>query len=244
MREPTAFPVFRAEGHDRLDFASVPDEDLVQLQVRRFFFAGRFAVHPWFLAFDASERTFECWELWTYGQEPEGEFWVSEQAAYSSDGREPEPVRASTFRYGSIRATRGITTPSWPVEGVVLEEWRGEEARRLLEILRRPEDYPHRNRYHLWPGPNSNTYVAWALRRAKLSCDLHPLMVGKDCVGWWGLGAALSTTRTGLQVETPIVGAKVGLKDGIEVHLFETTFGLDLWPPALKTPLGRFGVPE
>ena len=92
------------------------------------------------------------------------------------------------------------------------------------------------------PGPNSNTYVAWVLKRAKVPVDLHPMAIGKDFLGL--IGAGLSPTRTGVQVESPILGLKVGLKDSIEIHLLCTTIGLDLWPLAFKTPFGGLGIPE
>ena len=35
-----------------------------------------------------------------------------------------------------------------------------------------------------------------------------------------------------------------GLLDGVELHFLGGTFGLDLWPPAIKTPFGRLGFAE
>jgi len=127
----------------------------------------------------------------------------------------------------------------------VLFEWRGEEAKYILEVLRKPNDYPHKLKYSFFFGPNSNTYVAWVLRRARVSADLHPLMAGKDYLGWHGFGMWYTNTFSGIQIESPLVGVKVGLLDGAEVHLgIFTLFGIDLWPPAFKTPLGRFGFAE
>jgi hypothetical protein len=37
---------------------------------------------------------------------------------------------------------------------------------------------------------------------------------------------------------------KAGLADGLELHLLTFTFGLDAWPPAIKTPLGRVGFDD
>ncbi len=129
-------------------------------------------------------------------------------------------------------------------EGVVTGEWYGEDARAILRVLSRPEDYPHIETYHYWPGPNSNTYVAWVLGQSGLRVDHHPLAIGKDYIGLWGFGARATTTRTGVQIESPIIGLKLGLMDGVEVHVLGMTLGVDLWPPALKTPLGRFGMAE
>ncbi len=60
--------------------------------------------------------------------------------------------------------------------------------------------------------------------------------VGKDWRGW--IGGGVTSERTGLQVETPMLGFKIGLKEGIEVHVIGLSFGIDLWPPAIIVPLG------
>jgi hypothetical protein len=145
-------------------------------------------------------------------------------------------------KWGAIDKLENLTF--LPKEGKVVGEWRREEARRILEVLERPEDYPHGQKYRYWPGPNSNTYATWVLRQSGIRIDHHPLAVGKDYMGFWGFGAWTTTTRTGLQVESPILGVKLGLLDGLELHLLCMTLGIDIWPPAIKTPLGRFGVVE
>ena len=37
---------------------------------------------------------------------------------------------------------------------------------------------------------------------------------------------------------------KLGLKDGLEIHILCLTVGVDIWPPAIETPFGRLGFPE
>ena len=68
-------------------------------------------------------------------------------------------------------------------------EWRGAEASRIVSVLKDVENrYPFCDRYLPWPGPNSNTFVAWVLREAGIEFPLH----------WKALGqsyrVALSTT--------------------------------------------------
>lgn len=36
----------------------------------------------------------------------------------------------------------------------------------------------------------------------------------------------------------------LGLREGVELHRFGATLGINLWPPALKTAFGRLGVLE
>jgi hypothetical protein len=47
-----------------------------------------------------------------------------------------------------------------------------------------------------------------------------------------------------VQAETSGLGCKVGLFDGVDVHFLCFTFGLDAWPPAVKSPLGRVSFSE
>jgi hypothetical protein len=51
-------------------------------------------------------------------------------------------------------------------------EWRGAQAATLKSVLEEAQTYPFCQRYRYWPGPNSNTYAAWVLRRAGID---HPL---------------------------------------------------------------------
>ena len=121
-------------------------------------------------------------------------------------------------------------------------EWHDADARALIDVLAHSAEYPYRNRYLAWPGPNSNTYVAWVLRRAGVAADLEPRGIGKDYLGL--AGVAISSTGTGVQAESSLLGLKVGLREGVELHVLYFTFGLDAWRPAIRTPFGRLGMRE
>ena len=121
------------------------------------------------------------------------------------------------------------------------------EAERGIDCLVKNEGaveaeiYPH---YLPWPGPNSNTFVDRLLRLCDLHADLPPTAIGRDyrCV----IGMSLTSGGTGFQIETPIFGLRIGLTEGIEVHLLALAFGIDLWPPALILPIdpGRLGFDD
>jgi hypothetical protein len=117
--------------------------------------------------------------------------------------------------------------------------WRGEAGDRAASCIERvgPEVKSWIERsYVFYPGPNSNTFGDVVLRRCKLAASLPSTSVGKD---WRGvIGAGITSERTGVQIETPIVGLKVGLKEGVEVHVLGLSIGVDLWPPAIILPLG------
>lgn len=120
---------------------------------------------------------------------------------------------------------------------IVHKIWRGAEAERAAECLAREAPrWLARLRYRFYPGPNSNTFGDVMLRRCGLRASLPSTAVGKDWRGAFGGGR--TSEGTGVQVETPVLGFKIGLKEGVEVHVLGLSFGVDLWPPAIIVPLG------
>ena len=125
--------------------------------------------------------------------------------------------------------------------------WRGAEAERAIACLHEHApalDEEIGARYLPWPGPNSNTFVDRLLRLCSLHADLPATAIGKDYRGL--IGASFTSGGTGLQLETPIFGLRIGLTEGIELHLFALAFGVDWWPPALIVPIdpGRVGFDD
>ena len=122
-------------------------------------------------------------------------------------------------------------------------EKRGEEAGKLIpRIDAAARSYPHASEYTAWPGPNSNTFVAWITRAVpELGVDLPPTAIGKDYLGGALIGAAPS--GRGLQFS---LGGLFALTasgvEGLELNLLGLTFGINPFDPALKLPLlGRLG---
>lgn len=117
--------------------------------------------------------------------------------------------------------------------------WRGAEADRAADCIERvaPEIKRYIEKHYIfYPGPNSNTFGDRVMRKCGIHASLPSTSVGKD---WRGLiGAGVTSEGTGLQLETPFVGLKIGLKEGVEIHVLGLSFGVDLWPPALILPLG------
>lgn len=95
--------------------------------------------------------------------------------------------------------------------------------------------------YFLIPGPNSNTIIDYLLRACDLHVELPATAVGRDYRG--PIGASVTSLGTGVQLETWVVGAKVGLEEGIELHLLDLPLGVHFWPPAITVPVnpGRIG---
>ena len=120
---------------------------------------------------------------------------------------------------------------------IVHKVWRGSEADRAAACLERESPaWQAALKYRFYPGPNSNTFGDVMLRRCNLHASLPSTSVGKD---WRGiLGGGVTSEGTGLQIETPVLGLKLGLKEGIEIHIAGFSFGFDFWPPAIILPLG------
>jgi len=120
---------------------------------------------------------------------------------------------------------------------------RGEEAEKLIpRIDTAARAYPYANEYTAWPGPNSNTFVAWITRAVpELGVDLPPTAIGKDYLG----GNILDSAPSGKGVQFSIAGLfalTLSGVEGLEVNLLGLTFGINPFDPALKLPLlGRLG---
>ncbi len=128
----------------------------------------------------------------------------------------------------------------------VIADLRGKDAEAVVpKIIKAVESYPYRNYgdYRIWPGPNSNTFVATVMRAApELQGTLPPTAIGKD---FRADGSVFGLTPSGTGVEIEIFGLfgiKVGWIEGIEFNLFTLVAGLDIRHPAVKLPgIGRIG---
>ena len=104
--------------------------------------------------------------------------------------------------------------------------------------------YGHFGGYRIWPGPNSNTFVAHVLRAVpETGIAMPAAAVGKD---WLPAGAFLAPapSGTGWQVSLfGLIGATVAIEEGFELDVLGLTAGLDWRHPAIKLPgWGRIGV--
>lgn len=174
------------------------------------------ARHCWFAAYDPADRRWRRWEVWQF-----------KGADHKSWGH---------LRKDFMHVDAGVGGGPYRV----LEEWQGDQARALLAAIEAAQSkYERRDLYIAWPGPNCNSYIVWVLNEAKVSAEIHPLAVGQHYDGV--VGASVTTSGTGVQVETATVGGRIGLREGVELHVLTMPFGVDVMSPALTTPLGRCG---
>lgn len=104
--------------------------------------------------------------------------------------------------------------------------------------------YPYPATYRTWPGPNSNTFIAWIGREVpELRLHLPPTAIGKDYLPD-GMPLGMTPGGRGGQVSLlGLAGVLAGWDEGLEVNVLGLTFGIDVRAPALKLPVaGRVGV--
>lgn len=115
-------------------------------------------------------------------------------------------------------------------------QWTDADALRLIrQIEKSPGEYPNTNRYWVWPGPNSNTWVQWALNESGLGLMLGPTAIGKDYMGLFG-----SKSVAGVwQLSFLVFGIKIKFFSRFEIHLFGFTLGISIKPLRILHPLLR-----
>jgi len=126
----------------------------------------------------------------------------------------------------------------------LLAEMRGAGVDAVIEkIAAAVETYPYPLDYTMWPGPNSNTFIAHVARQVpELRLELPPTAIGKDFLPDGAL-VAETPSGTGWQLSLyGLLGVSLAREEGIEVNLLGLSFGLSPSGPALKLPLaGRLG---
>jgi hypothetical protein len=157
-------------------------------------------------------------------------------------------------RFDKVGWGSPVRTNAWPADA----RWFGNapqlllsldaaEAERVIPKIREAvQSYPysHGGDYRAWPGPNSNTFVAYVLSQVpELRTALLPTAIGKD----WHPNTdivSLTPSHTGVQMQFGgFGGITLGWVEGLEVNFLGLVAGLDLRRPALKLPgWGRIGV--
>jgi hypothetical protein len=195
--------------------ASVPGAAIHVMSARTGGLKGAVSVHSWLVVKASGAARWTRWDVVGWGTALRRDAWAPDARWY---GNEP-----------------------WFVGSVT-----GAEAEALLpRVLAAVAAYPHGRRgdYVIWPGPNSNSFVAHVLRAVpEIGAQLPPHAVGKD---WLGRGLRASRDRGGdLHLSAwGLLGLALGPRTGVELQLMGQTFGLDLRRPALKLPgIGRVGM--
>jgi hypothetical protein len=194
------------------DPATTPEAVVQVYAARALRWRGYFGVHPWVAVKPSGARAFTVYEVNGWRLRSSGSAVVRSERP--PDGR----------WFGNAPE--------------LLADARGEGVDALIERIEAAvETYPWKDQYRVWPGPNSNTFIAHVLRAApELRVDLPPTAIGKD---WLGINPfAKLPSGTGAQVNAfGVIGLAAGVEEGVELNLLGLTFGVDPRNLAVKLPL-------
>jgi hypothetical protein len=194
--------------------ASHPDARILVMSSRTRGWKGALAVHSWIVVKGENERAWRRYDVAGLGSPVRLNWW-------------PPDLWFGTY-------------------GTVVADIRGAQANALIpRVDAAIKDYQYRNYgdYRIWPGPNSNTFVATVLRAIpEVGATMPPNAVGRDFRPWPYLG--LTDSGTGVEANLwGLIGVKLGWVEGLEVNFLGLVAGLDIREPALKVPgHGRLGM--
>jgi hypothetical protein len=179
---------------------------------------GVFAHHTWIVVKERGAKTYTRYDKTGWGQPVKVNNWD-----------------ADAYWYGHR-----------PVLVAAIE---GKDAEKLVPKVRAAiASYPYNDQgdYALWPGPNSNSFVAYVLSTIpEARAALLPTAIGKD---WRIDGRIFGLTPSGTGVQFSLgglFGVTVGWVEGFEINVLGLVAGIDVRRPALKLPgFGRIGVPS
>lgn len=203
------------------DPATTPDAVVQVYAARAVGWRGVMAVHTWVALKPADAQAYSRYEVMGWGV-----------------GRGASAVRVNrtgpdNYWFGSrpelLADRRGVG-----VDGLI------------TRIEAAVQAYPYPTTYRTWPGPNSNTFIAYLGRAVPdLRLDLPATAIGKDFIPG-GVPVARSPSGTGVQVSLfGLLGVLAGVEEGLELNVLTLTFGVDVKRPALKLPVvGRLGLSQ
>jgi hypothetical protein len=133
---------------------------VVQLRFARIPGMESLAIHGCFVAYDPDTQSWTRWEVW------------------QKQGIGPDS-------WGHLRRNlTGVTHGAGAGPNWIQAQWDGDDAQKIQAVLEDPQAYPWQDIYLYWPGPNSNTYIAWVLKNAGIETDLPLAGMGKDHIFW------------------------------------------------------------
>jgi Protein of unknown function (DUF3750) len=198
------------------DATSDPKARIVVFAARTAGWRGIFAVHTWIVVKPAGADAYTRYEVTGFGR------------PLRINGRTPDGYWLGD-RPRIVADVRGALAAA---------------AIPKIEAAIMAYPYTEYGDYRMWPGPNSNTFVATVLRAApELQIAMPPEAIGKD----YRVDGALfgrTDSRTGVEASLyGLLGFKIGRVEGVEFNVLTLVAGLDAQHPALKIPaFGRIDL--
>jgi hypothetical protein len=184
---------------------------------RTFGWRGAFAVHTWIAAKPANAERYTRYEVIGW---------------YARGGGT-----------GLTISDSGLPDAEWyGAAPVLIGDLRGADAEAVIAKLPAAADRYAYTSYSVWPGPNSNTFIAHLARQIpEMRLTLPVIAIGKDYLPL-GQFVAPAPSGTGYQLSIGgLFGLTLARDEGIEINLLGLAAGIDFRRPALKLPgVGRF----
>lgn len=194
--------------------AAHPDARVMVLAGRTRGWKGAVAVHTWIVIKPENGETWQRYDVVGWGRSPVRSNWWGPDVWF---GDKPEVIL-------DLRGTRA------------------QEAIPRIEAAIRSYRYANDGDYRIWPGPNSNTFIAAVLRAVpELQVTLPPHAIGRDFRPLPYAG--LTDSGTGIEISLwGVLGLKAAWVEGLELNVGGFVTGLDLRHPGVKLPgFGRIG---
>ena len=224
MTLATGIRACRRTGHNpvclALDPAITPEPVIQVYGARCLGWRGYFSLHTWIAVKPARARAYTIYEV----------------------------TPGALLRRGCCVATRNRAPDAlwYGATPRLLGEKRGDDVGVLIERIGKAiKEYRYARKYVMWPGPNSNTFIAHVARAVpELEVELPSIAIGKDYLGSQLAGRAPS--GSGFQLSLfGLLGILVSRVEGIEVNVLGLSWGINPFTLSLKLPLiGHLGVPR
>ena len=123
----------------------------------------------------------------------------------------------------------------------IILDIEGQKAETLIPLITQAANaYPYANDYVTWPGPNSNTFIAYIARQVPaMQLALPSNAVGKDFY-MHPLFFARAPSGTGYQFSLlGLMGITLAYKEGLEINILGLVYGFS--PAAMTLKLPGFG---
>ncbi|MFL1405996.1 DUF3750 domain-containing protein [Marinobacter sp. M1N3S26] len=175
-----------------------------------------------------------------------GYFAIHTWIATKPEGADSYTVHEVTgWGSNKVRSYRALPDRAWyGAPPALLASISGETAARLIpDIEQAVADYPYPHTYEAWPGPNSNTFVAWIIRQVPgLEVNLPNTAIGKDYLG--NGYVAETPSGAGYQLSAGgYIGILAGVREGLELNVLGLSLGVDPRHLAIKLPgVGSLGL--
>lgn len=194
--------------------AATVHEAMVQVYgARTVRWRGAFGIHPWIAVKRSGASEWTTYQL------------VGWRSRRGGDGVVESSTDAPDRRW-------------YGAEPMLLTQRRGPGVDALIDRIEAAvRSYPWSRSYRIWPGPNSNTFVAWIARQVpELGLDLPATAIGKDYLGPTTL-LAPAPSGTGWQVSMfGLLGATLARTEGMELNLLGLSVGIDVDDRRLRLP--------